>query len=125
MSGVGDGGAARGSDSETFERWFRAHHDRLVAQCVRMLGDRAAAEDVAQETLLRAWLGRERMREEDLGAWLTVVARNLCISHIRRRKRAVPSESLPESVDESSDPAVVVERLESRRAVRRALRQVG
>ena len=127
MSGVGDDRAGRGSgrDSETFERWYRSHHDRLLAQCARMLSDRAAAEDVAQETLLRAWLGRERMREEDLGAWLTVVARNLCISHIRRQKKQVPSESLPESVDESSDPAVVVERLESLRAVRRAMRQVG
>jgi RNA polymerase sigma-70 factor (ECF subfamily) len=90
-----------------------------------MLGDAAAAEDVAQETLLRAWLGRERMREEDLGAWLTVVARNLCISHLRRMKKQVPTEVLPETPDESVDPARVVERLESRRAVRRAMRQLG
>ena len=114
-----------GEGAETFERWYRAHHARLLAQCTRMLRDRAAAEDVAQETLLRAWLGRDQMREEDVGAWLSVVARNLCISHIRKQKRAVPTEVLPETPDEVADPAHVVSRLESRRAVRRALRQVG
>jgi RNA polymerase sigma-70 factor (ECF subfamily) len=116
-------GAGEGAD--TFERWYREHHARLLAQCTRMLHDRAASEDIAQETLLRAWLGRDRMREEDVGAWLTVVARNLCISHIRKQKRAVPTEVLPETPDEAADPAYVVTRLESRRAVRRALRQVG
>ena len=114
-----------GEGAETFERWYRAHHDRLLAQCARMLRDRAAAEDVAQETLLRAWLGREQMREEDLGAWLSVVARNLCISYIRKQKKAVPTELLPETPDESADPAHVVTTLERRRAVRRAMRQVG
>lgn len=110
---------------ETFERWFREHHTRLLAQCRRIVGDAATAEDIAQETLLRAWLGRERMREEDLGAWLTVVARNLCISHLRRQKKQIPTEVLPETPDEHADPAHVVARLESRRAVRRAMRGMG
>jgi len=114
-----------GEGAETFERWYRAHHARLLAQCTRMLRDRAAAEDVAQETLLRAWLGRDQMREEDVGAWLSVVARNLCISFIRRQKKQVPTEFLPEKLDEAADPALIAERTESRRAVRRAMRQVG
>jgi RNA polymerase sigma-70 factor (ECF subfamily) len=114
-----------GDGADTFERWFRAHHGRLLSQCRRMLGEAAAAEDVAQETLLRAWLGRDRMREEDVGAWLSVVARNLCISYLRRQKKQIPTETLPETADETIDPARVVERLESRRAVRRALRLVG
>lgn len=110
---------------ETFERWFREYHTRLLAQCRRIVGDAATAEDIAQETLLRAWLGRDRMREEDLGAWLSVVARNLCISHLRRQKKQIPTEVLPETPDEAADPSRIVERLESRRAVRRAMRQVG
>jgi RNA polymerase sigma-70 factor (ECF subfamily) len=124
---IGDerGGSRAGKDSEAFARWFEVHHDRVLAQCVRTLRDRAAAEDIAQETLLRAWLGRERMREEDLGAWLSVVARNLCISHIRRQKKQIPTEVLPDTPDESADPARLAERAETRRAVRRAMRQVG
>ena len=113
------------TDSEVFARWFELYHDRILAQCVRMLRDRAAAEDIAQETLLRAWLGRERMREEDLGAWLSVVARNLCVSHIRRHKKQVPTEVLPDTPDENADPARHAERNESRRAVRHAMKQVG
>jgi len=127
MNGDGEDRVAHGSGegADVFERWYRAHHDRLLAQCMRMLRDRGAAEDIAQETLLRAWLGRERMREEDLGAWLSVVARNLCVSHIRREKKAIPTETLPEMLDVDADPAVVAERHESRRAVRRAMRLVG
>lgn len=126
MRGDGvSGSPSSGADSEAFARWFKLYHARVLSQCVRTLGDRAAAEDIAQETLLRAWLGRERMREEDLGAWLSVVARNLCISHIRRQKKQVPTEVLPETLDESADPARLAERAESRRAVRAAMGQVG
>lgn len=123
---IGDRGRPdSGNGAETFERWYLAHNRRLVSQCRRMLGDAAAAEDIAQETLLRAWLGRERMREEDVGAWLSVVARNLCVSHLRRQKKQIPTEVLPEIPDELADPAHVVARLESRRAVRRAMRGMG
>jgi RNA polymerase sigma-70 factor (ECF subfamily) len=110
---------------EAFDRWYRTHHARIFTQCRRTLRDDAAAEDVAHETLLRAWLGRDRMREEDLGAWLSVVARNLCISHIRKQRRMVPTEKLPDVVDPGLDPAVQAERAESRRALRRAMSQIG
>jgi len=113
------------SRDEDFARWFERYNSRLVAQCVRILRDRAAAEDIAQETLLRAWLGRERMRHEDVGAWLSVVARNLCVSYLRHQKKQIPTESLPDTPDPSLDPARLVERKESRRAVRAALESVG
>ena len=111
--------------NDTFERWYREHHFRLLSRCRRIVGDTAAAEDIAQETLLRAWLGRDRMREEEVGAWLTVVARNLCISYLRRQKKQIPTEFVPETSDGSLDPADLVERIESRRAVRNAMRQLG
>ncbi len=108
-----------------FARWYTTHHDRIRSFCARILRDDASGEDLAQETLLRAWTRRDRMREEDLGAWLTVVARNLCVSHLRRHKRVVPTEFLSDVPDEAADPAREVERIESRRAVRKAMREVG
>ena len=113
------------SRDEEFARWYRQHHDRIRSLCTRILRDPATAEDIAQETLLRAWLGRDRMRDEDVGAWLTVVARNLAVSHLRRERRQVSTDAVPDVADESSDPAVHVARNETRRAVRRAMRQVG
>jgi RNA polymerase sigma-70 factor, ECF subfamily len=108
-----------------FDRWYALHFDRIRVLCARILRDPAAAEDMAQETLLRAWVRRDQMREEDLGAWLSVVARNLCLSAIRKDGRLVVTDELPESADHSADPAIEVGRRESRRNVRRALGKLG
>ena len=110
---------------EVFARWYQAHHDRIRALCARILRDPSAAEDMAQETLLRAWQRRDQMREEDLGAWLSVVARNLCLSAIRKEGRLIVTDELPEKADLSADPAIEVGRRESRRNVRRALGKLG
>lgn len=110
---------------EEFARWYHAHHDRIRALCARILRDPIAAEDMAQETLLRAWQRRDQMREEDLGAWLSVVARNLCLSAIRKDGRLIITDELPERADHNADPAVEVGRRESRRNVRRALGKLG
>ena len=110
---------------EVFARWYREHHSRIRAQCTRMLRDPAMAEDMAQEALLRAWTRHDSMREEDLGAWLSVVARNLCISALRRDKRLVSTDAVPEALDNDADPAVAVGRLETRRNIRRAMGKLG
>ena len=110
---------------EEFARWYRTYHPRIRALCTRILRDAAAAEDVAQEALLRAWTKHEEMREEDLGAWLSVVARNLCVSMVRRDGRLVVTDDLPEKADFGSDPAMEAGRRESRRNVRRALAKLG
>lgn len=108
-----------------FDAWYRKHFSRVRALSLRILSDSAAAEDIAQETLLTAWLHRERLREEDLGAWLSVVARNLSITHLRRQSRAEPREVLPEVPDPTADPAVVAEANDTRSKVRRAMSEVG
>jgi RNA polymerase sigma-70 factor, ECF subfamily len=117
--------AADGCAEARFEDWYRDHYERLRSLCARILSDPSAAEDIAQETLLRAWLGKDRVREQDVGAWLSVVARNLCVSHMRRRWRAVPHDILPDAPDYEADPAFEAERSETRRSVRHALSQVG
>ncbi len=118
MSGHGRGDAA-------FDRWYQLHFDRIRILCARILRDSSAAEDMAQEALLRAWVRRDQMREEDLGAWLSVVARNLCLSSLRRDGRVRFTDEVPEHVDAQADPAAEVVRRESRRNVRRALAKLG
>lgn len=108
-----------------FARWYTTHHDRIRALCARILRDPNAAEDIAQETLLRAWERREQMREEDLGAWLSVVARNLCLSSLRKDGRMFVTDEVPDRPDAGADPAIEVGRRESRRNVRRALAKLG
>lgn len=65
-------------------------------------GDRHAAEDVVQETMLRAWRNRAELIPEQTGSWLHAVARNVAISSYHRRRRARPQE-VP--LDENDIPA--------------------
>ena len=67
-----------------------------------MLGETSAAEDIAQETLLRLWDHAARWRGDGPGiaAWLTRVASNLCLDRLRRRKFA-SDEEVPDRVDPS------------------------
>src|SRR5215210_3650262 len=68
------------------------HRRELHVHCYRMLGSFEEAEDLVQETLLRAWRGREALeRDEWLRAWLYKIATNACLDAIKRDGRRVPS----------------------------------
>ncbi len=74
---------------ETFQSVFRAAYPRLVRAAQLMLGDREAAEDVAQETFARL-LARDQLVAADAERWVFRVGRNLAISRIRQVKRLLP-----------------------------------
>ena len=78
---------------------------RMVRLAYRMLGDLPAAEDVAQEAMLRAWKqapswtpGRAKF-----DTWLHRVALNLCYDRLRRR-REVLTDAVPETADPGPAP---------------------
>lgn len=73
---------------------------RAFGQAMRMLGDRAEAEDVAQEAMLRLWkLAPDwRQGEAKVTTWLYRVVANLCTDRLRRA-RGVDIDSVPEPED--------------------------
>lgn len=77
------------------------HTDRIFAASYRMMGNRAAAEDVTQETFLRLWKNAARWRPQGarIETWLYKVAMNLCIDTLRKRRREAPQEAAPERAD--------------------------
>jgi RNA polymerase sigma-70 factor (ECF subfamily) len=81
---------------------------RVLGHAARMLGDRAEAEDVAQEAMVRLWRVAPdwRQGEAQVTTWLYRVVSNLCTDRLRRRGRSVPIDS----VAEPSSPAASVER---------------
>jgi len=77
---------------------------RVHAQAMRMLGDAAEAEDVAQEAMLRLWRVAPDWRagEAQVTTWLYRVVANLCTDRLRRRPR---SGVALDDVAEPEDPA--------------------
>lgn len=95
---------------------------RLVALGTRLLGDRAEAEDVAQEVFLRIWKQAPQWREGQarFDTWMHRVALNLCYTRLRNR-REEPMADLPDTADESPEPAGRLEARTQGDRVRRAL----
>src|SRR3954462_3337791 len=68
------------------------HRRELHVHCYRMMGSFEEAEDLVQETLLRAWRSRsELLQDEWLRAWLYKIATNACLDAIKAKNRRVPS----------------------------------
>jgi RNA polymerase sigma factor (sigma-70 family) len=78
--------AERG-DEHAFRELYRRHTPRLYAFVLRVIGgDDADAEDVVQETWLRAVAGLSAFRwESQFGTWLTGIGFNRARDHLRRR----------------------------------------
>jgi RNA polymerase sigma-70 factor (ECF subfamily) len=99
-----------GADANALERLCDQHAAALWRYAWRLTGDHAHAEDVVQETLLRAWQHPHVLRNgQSPRAWLFTVARNMVIDDRRSarfRHEVIPSESsgLPEQAgpDEAS-----------------------
>jgi RNA polymerase sigma-70 factor (ECF subfamily) len=94
--------AGRGGDADAEMRaLYETHSSALLSYLMRLTkGDRHRAEDLLQETLLRAWRHPEaRVDGEWSRAWLFMVARRLFIDHVRAtlaRPTEVPDERLQE-----------------------------
>jgi RNA polymerase sigma-70 factor, ECF subfamily len=95
--------AANADDGSAFVGLIERYRPELQLHCYRMLGSLQDAEDLVQETFLRAWSKRRSFqRRSTVRAWLYRIATNACLDVLRRSKRRL----IPPEVVGSADPTV-------------------
>lgn len=109
---------AKKGSAGAFEKLVQTYERGIYALCLRMTGNHEDAQDMTQETLIRAW---QHIRKFDGQAafytWLYRIAVNVCLDELRRRKRRriVSMENVPQNSDgipEKETPEMVAQNAE-------------
>jgi RNA polymerase sigma-70 factor, ECF subfamily len=121
------------TDADQFEAFVRAHQDMVFATAVRLLGNPAEAEDVAQTVFLKAFERFDTIAAGPSAAgWLKTVTRNACLNHLSRYRsrwqffsELAPSGAAFEAgLASNSSPARDLEHADEREHLEEALRKL-
>lgn len=106
---------------------FGAYHDRIYRYVLRLVRDRTEAEDLTQETFLRACHRQDTLRDPaSVAGWLYRIATHVCLDRLRRRKPLDCGEeetatSLAQARAATPSPLELTERSETSACVQRCL----
>lgn len=97
---------------DAFAEIVRRYHARVFRHCLRIVSDYHAAEDLAQEAFVRAYLHLDRYDpEQKFLNWILKIATNLCLNSLRDRGQVPAARAVgPELASRSESPAEVVGR---------------
>ena len=115
--------AALAGDDQAFEKMIRTYSRRVYVVAYAILHDVPEAEDIVQESFLKAHHQRGKLREpEKFPAWLLTVVRNAARDRLRRRRPQADAETFDTLVDHSAvTPGSELEKEEHQAHLRRAL----
>ncbi len=110
-------------DPEKYEVLVRRYQERLQRFALGMVGDRDAAADLVQESLVKAYTSLYACRNPSrFGSWVHQIVRNACRDFLKNVRRAhEPLEDHPGLVSAIPGPAAELDRGEARRTLRGAL----
>src|SRR6185437_1394665 len=79
---------ARQGDLTAFDQLYLRHERRLFGFILRLLGDRADAEEIFHDVFLSAFKAKDvQLEEARFAAWIYRIARNACANKVRSRRR--------------------------------------
>jgi RNA polymerase sigma-70 factor, ECF subfamily len=117
---------AKAGDDHAFERIVTAHEHMVLRFAQRLLLNRDAAKDAAQETFLRLYRNLLRVDEtRDLSGWLYRTTSNICCDILRRTKQDLPIDLSIEPADGRPNPEESMNAVQQKRLVMTALKQLS
>ena len=123
---------AKAGDQSAFEQLVLDNQNKVFSLALRLVNDREEAADLAQEAFVKAWQGLASFQgESSFATWVYRLTTNVCIDHLRKKKRREGVEAVvslddtdsgwAEPVDRESDPQRLLERSERGEALARGL----
>ncbi len=86
--------SSRAGDKEAYAALAERHYERVFVTCLGILGSVHDAEDVTQDAMLRGLIRIGTLRDSgQFGYWILRIAKNYCLSLIRRRKHGKSIET--------------------------------
>lgn len=126
----------RAGDLDAFEQVYRQYTDVVFRHAFYLLGHHEDADDIKQETFLRAFRALQGFRQDSsLLTWLLKICSNLCYDRLKRRQRqpeiAYNAESVqryfresPDAANHLMDPQAVLDRADTLQLLLQALQNM-
>jgi len=118
----------RAGDPEAFEQLVTTYQHRVFGVAYRMLGNGSEAEEISQETFLRAHRALADFRDEaKLSTWLYAIASRLCLTRLGSRERLMArhgESGLLHLPHDAEGPDAALEQSELEAALRRAIAEL-
>jgi RNA polymerase sigma-70 factor (ECF subfamily) len=119
----------RADDIDAFEVFFDRHRSLIFRTAYGLTGDRTAAEEILQDTFIRAYRHRSTLRDDISPVpWLHRVALNLCYTRLGRRRldtAPIDETAAGELRDHALEPPDWAIREELRRTIRRGIAELA
>lgn len=123
-------------DKDSYALLVSAYGESIINYLARMTGNRYEAEELAQETFVRAYFALHSYKPQfKFSTWLFKIATNLCINYLKKRQRLVHVDDFQDEDGQSawvmpdtrsySDPAAAVEQLELQQQIQQGINQLA
>ncbi len=117
---------AKAGDAASFERLMVMHEREVLRVAQRLLLNREAAKDAAQDVFLRVYKKIGSVDErQDFRAWLYRITANICFDLLRRAKKDLPVDLGFEAADAGDDPERSAAAVQERQLVLAALKNLS